>query len=121
MVPRFLGFLTLLFLLIWRSNQTASQDPLYCIFVANNLLTCLQFLTGVSSEPPMECCASIMILNTRAKDSAEDPQHICQCIEDMSYEMNNIPFIAPRIQDLPTMCQVHLSFPISNSMNCSKV
>ncbi|CAL8118393.1 unnamed protein product [Prunus armeniaca] len=40
-------------------------------------------------------------------------------IEDMAF-VYGIPFVASIIQDLPMKCNEHLSFPISNSMNCTQ-
>ncbi|KAJ1376988.1 Plant lipid transfer protein/Par allergen, partial [Sesbania bispinosa] len=45
-------------------------------------------------------------------------QTICQCIENLAKGVG-IQFDVSRIEALPDKCQTPISFPISNSMNCS--
>ena len=79
---------------------------------------CLDFLVGFTSKPIKRCCTHIEKLNILAEHRT-GPQAICYCIQ-YSVKGTQPPFIPSRIQSLPIMRHTHLSFPISDSMDCSK-
>ncbi|ONI21661.1 hypothetical protein PRUPE_2G079300 [Prunus persica] len=106
-----------IFLLVCGSaNAQATQ---FCAYAWNEFSNCLRFVTGLYSDPSAQCCESMRTLNMKAKSGGVAPRNICQCIEDMA-SVYGIPFVASIIQDLPMKCNEHLSFPISNSMNCTQ-
>jgi len=90
-------------------------DPIFEYFP-----NCLEFLVGDPkiSMPSAKCCEHMMLLNTLANYGV-GPKAICWCIEIMVKGMQP-PLVPSRIQDLPRMCYITLSFPISDSMDCSK-
>jgi len=81
---------------------------------------CLEFLVGDPkfTMPSRRCCQHVVELNTLALYGI-GPRTICWCIEVMVKGMTP-PLVPSKIQDLPHMCNITLSFPISDSMDCSK-
>ena len=80
---------------------------------------CLEFLVGdpLFPQPSKRCCEHLDKLNILAKHRT-GPKTICYCIQVMVKGMT--PQIIPsKVDDLPVMCNTHLSFPISDSMDCS--
>ncbi|KAF7822990.1 non-specific lipid-transfer protein 13-like [Senna tora] len=82
---------------------------------------CLGFLTESPNddEPSRRCCNHIEKLNILAKHRV-GPRHICWCIQ-VRVKGHTPSLVPSRIYDLPYLCNTHLSFPISDSMDCSKV
>lgn len=81
---------------------------------------CLEFLVGDPNyvRPSKRCCQHVVKLNMLANHRT-GPRTICKCIQVMVKGMT--PALEPsKIQDLPLMCNTKLSFPISDSMDCSK-
>ncbi|XP_048127062.1 non-specific lipid-transfer protein 13-like [Rhodamnia argentea] len=79
---------------------------------------CMAFLGGLAPVPTGDCCRNLLALNDLAKRNQSSPELLCQCIEDIAYVLDT-PLLPSRIEDLRGQCEVHLSFPISNGMNCS--
>lgn len=82
---------------------------------------CLEFLVGEPADygwPSKRCCQHVVKLDILAKHRT-GPRLICWCIQVMTKGMTP-PLDPSRIQDLPLMCNTTLSFPISDSMDCSK-
>ena len=79
---------------------------------------CLEFLVGDYNKPSRKCCNHVDKLNMLAKHRT-GPRFICWCIQLMV--KGKTPALIPsKIDDLPVLCNTHLSFPISDSMNCSQ-
>ncbi|PRQ49944.1 putative plant lipid transfer protein/Par allergen [Rosa chinensis] len=114
------SLLVLVPVLLLCSSLGKAQTTEYCTNVFEEFSSCLGFLGELSPEPTAACCDSLTSLNSLAQQEDSGPRMICECIESSSY-WTRIPFSASRIQELPTSCQLHLSFPISNSMDCSKL
>ncbi|EOX99473.1 Bifunctional inhibitor/lipid-transfer protein/seed storage 2S albumin superfamily protein, putative [Theobroma cacao] len=114
-MPRLLACITF-FVLIFGSAVTGESNN--CSKGANYFFPCINYVGGFSPKPAKDCCSGLEELNKMTKEK-EGPENICQCIEDMAY-VTNVPFIASRVQSLPEDCHIHLSFPISISMNCSR-
>lgn len=89
-----------------------------CEVVYDYFPYCLSFLMGYYPKPGKRCCDHINKLNILAKHRL-GPVFICGCIEAM-VKATNPPLLASRIHDLPLHCNTHLSFPISESMDCTK-
>ncbi|CAN1160899.1 Protein ARABIDOPSIS THALIANA ANTHER 7 [Linum perenne] len=112
--------LALMFISMSSSLVTARLIETYCSSVFRDFVPCVPYISGMSHYPT-PCCEAINALNYKAHQNKEGPKLICQCIEDMAYVMN-IRFIESRISSLDEeMCHLSKSFPISNSMNCSKI
>ena len=114
-MARLVLYLTLIILYI--GSAMAVSDPQVCAAVSHNFMECLKFVRGLSSKPSGRCCNKLHNLNKLAKPKGA-PGKICQCIEDMSRQMNVI-YSASHINDLPEECGVHLSFPIANNIDCA--
>ncbi|ONI17039.1 hypothetical protein PRUPE_3G134200 [Prunus persica] len=107
-----------IFLLVCGSAN-AQQASQFCAYAWHEFSNCLRFLTGLYPQyPSRECCDAVRTLNLVAQGDELAPGNICQCIQDMA-SVYRIPFVASLIQDLPIKCNAHLSFPISNSMDCT--
>ncbi|XP_002517877.2 protein ARABIDOPSIS THALIANA ANTHER 7 [Ricinus communis] len=92
-----------------------------CSKVFTDFLPCIRYVSGNSHHrsPTLKCCQGVRKLNEKAKRESKGSRKICQCLEDIAYSMN-IPFVHSQVAALPSKCNVKLSFPISNSMDCSK-
>ncbi|KAL6286458.1 hypothetical protein ACE6H2_010848 [Prunus campanulata] len=109
-----------IFLLVCGSAN-AQQASQFCAYAWHEFSNCLRFLTGrlYPHYPSLKCCEAVRTLNLVAQGDELAPRNICQCIEDM-VSVYRITFVASLIQDLPIKCNAHLSFPISNSMDCTR-
>ncbi|CAL0322603.1 unnamed protein product [Lupinus luteus] len=94
-------------------NSSTVCDKVYWDFA-----TCLRYLAGYESDPIPYCCKSIAELSSEAMEYKE-AEAICQCIETLAMG-TDIRFVVSRVEDLPEKCHTPVTFPISNSMNCSK-
>lgn len=94
------------------SEANFQQD--YCMDVVANFDWRTGYLEGNRDDVAPECCPGQEKLNNIAK--FEGPRRICECIKDMANHQLGIPYIPSRIADLYVKC---LSFPISQSMDCS--
>ncbi|KAL5797526.1 hypothetical protein ACOSQ2_002346 [Xanthoceras sorbifolium] len=120
MVLRHLGFLTLFLLLFSDNLAKANQQRSSCQLVFDSFPYCFDFLMGDYFKPSTKCCTHLKKLNTIAEHRKGNAQRFCFCIEAMT-KGTQPPMIPSRIQDLPIRCNTHLSFPISDSMDCSKI
>lgn len=100
------------------SNCTAAN----CRDVFDNFSMCSGFVEGALhlDSPLYECCHRIAYLNAIANRERGGPARICRCIENYAMYEARLPFDAYRIQELPRRCNTHLSFPISQHMDCSR-
>ncbi|KAF8093131.1 hypothetical protein N665_0390s0038 [Sinapis alba] len=92
----------------------------FCAYTYDYFSYCLEFLTGNYYKPGKKCCVHIAKLNIIAKHKKENPRLLCNCVEMMTRGYTP-PMLADKIQELPPLCNTHLSFPISSSMDCSTV
>ncbi|KAJ4838877.1 hypothetical protein Tsubulata_050043 [Turnera subulata] len=101
-----------------KGKEMSGYNPV-CEVVYEDFPTCLEFLIGWMDEPPKMCCNYVKKLNWIAKHGM-GPSQICWCIEYM-VRGNQPRMIPSRIDDLQIKCATHLSFPISEYMDCDKV
>ena len=97
-----------------------AQYPL-CEPVFEYFPDCLAFLVGFYCKPTKICCRHVDKLNILAKHGL-GPRTICFCIQ-ASGKGTQPRLLPSRINSLPIMCHTahtHLSFPISDSMDCNK-
>ncbi|KAE9599871.1 putative plant lipid transfer protein/Par allergen [Lupinus albus] len=82
---------------------------------------CLGFLVGDPNfgTPSTRCCQHIQKLNILAEHRI-GPRTICTCIQLMVKGVNP-PLDPSKVRDLPHLCYTPLKFPISDSIDCSKV
>ncbi|XP_031092259.1 uncharacterized protein LOC115996955 [Ipomoea triloba] len=84
-----------------------------CDYVNRYFPACEDFLDGSIVFPRSACCSNLLIL--RGITYEVGPQKICQCIEDLK-----MTFVESRIKEVYEKCDVHLNFPISEHMDCSR-
>ncbi|XP_010522598.1 PREDICTED: non-specific lipid-transfer protein 13 [Tarenaya hassleriana] len=92
----------------------------FCEYTYEYFPPCLHFLTGIYHKPSRRCCAHIDKLNRIARHRKENPRLLCQCVQLIT-KGKQPSMLSDRIQDLPSLCNTRLSFPISSSMDCSTV
>lgn len=113
------GFTILLFVLVsgFDMAHMTTYNP-SCERVDYYFSYCMDFLVEFYYKPSRKCCEHVEKLNMLARHR-KGPQFICQCIQDSVKGMQP-HLVASRVQDLPLKCQTHLSFPISDSMDCTQ-
>lgn len=124
-MSRIVGILVLLALaLVYVSDMAEAKQvlPSTCERIFEYFTNCLGFLVGDSNCSRgialRRCCQHVNKLNTLAHHRT-GPRTICWCIQVMVKGMT--PALVPsKIQGLPLVCNTTLSFPISDSMDCSK-
>ncbi|KAK0588709.1 hypothetical protein LWI29_004465 [Acer saccharum] len=123
MALRHIWLLTIFFLLVSdhlamanNNNQLIASS---CQLVFDSIPYCFDYLMGDYFKPSNKCCNHVKKLNMITKHRKGNAQRFCFCIEIMT-KGTQPPMIASRIQQLPIRCNTHLSFPISDSMDCSK-
>ncbi|KAJ6908715.1 non-specific lipid-transfer protein 13-like [Populus alba x Populus x berolinensis] len=97
------------FLILAISAQAMAKfdvDPHQCLVIFDNFPYCMDFLIGSNDFPSSQCCQ----MGSRA---------ICECIEIITRTIP-VKLRADRISDLPVRCNTHLSFPISEYMDCNR-
>ena len=115
-MARLLALLTVFVVMIIGRSEMSPSPETSCDYVYENFLTCIRYLVGIESNPSKECCESMAQLNSIAK---QDSKTVCQCVENLAHDLA-VRFLNPQVDSLPLMCNTYLSFPISNSMDCSK-
>eukprot|EP00258_Populus_trichocarpa_P045145 XP_024461164.1 non-specific lipid-transfer protein 13 [Populus trichocarpa] len=110
------------FLILAISAQAMAKfdvDPHQCQVIFDNFPYCMDFLIGSNDWPSSQCCQRVYDFNALAEHGM-GPRAICECIEII---IRTIPMKlrADRISDLPVRCNTHLSFPISEYMDCSSI
>ncbi|KAL1203173.1 hypothetical protein V5N11_015408 [Cardamine amara subsp. amara] len=116
---------TLLFL----TKTAVSDDPIplqRCRDVFLSFMPCMGFIEGIFQQPSPQCCRGVSNLNNVVKSTSPGSRQgygevvrVCQCIEIMG-NANHPPFLPPAINNLPRLCSLSLSFPISVAMDCSQ-
>ncbi|XP_065631932.1 non-specific lipid-transfer protein 13-like [Quercus suber] len=99
------------------SHQSNLAQYPVCEHVFEYFPDCLAFLVGFYYVPTKICCRHVEKLNKLAKHGL-GPRTICFCIQ-ASVKGTQPRLLASRINSLPIMCHTHLSFPISDSMDCN--
>lgn len=92
-----------------------------CQDVYNNFNACQPYIEESGYDVPYECCNGLSILNRISKSEYGGSRRICQCIENMAASVSDHPpFSESRITNLYYKCNIHLNFPISEHMDCSR-
>lgn len=115
----FVAFLVF-FLALSTSSLACDLNSDNCSDINSNFTLCETFVDGIDLTPSSQCCDSLNNLNFIAREESGGAQRICQCIENMANNGEHPRYIESRITDLYSYCQVNLSFPISEHMNCSR-
>ncbi|KAI5652484.1 hypothetical protein M9H77_29671 [Catharanthus roseus] len=117
---KFLISFVFLLLAVMISRSVMGSEFIDCNDVYFNFFYCQEYIEGDYYYVPSDCCVGLKYLNSLAQLEKTAPRLICQCIETNA-GANHPPFSYQRIQALHAVCHVHLSFPISERMDCSKV
>ncbi|KAJ0985431.1 hypothetical protein J5N97_003787 [Dioscorea zingiberensis] len=108
------GLMVVCMAMEWQRGQAAVT----CGMVAKSLAPCIRYLRGPVSSVPPGCCAGVISLNNQA-NTTPVRQQVCGCLKNLP---KNIPGINPgRASGLPRKCGVSVGYPISISVDCSKV
>ncbi|XP_050374684.1 non-specific lipid-transfer protein 13 [Argentina anserina] len=122
--PFSLAYGTLLVLvpvLLLCSTLVKAQSTMdLCSTVYEEFSLCLAFVANLDPFIRQDCCDAITRINSLARRERSAPRRICQCIKDISY-WTGVRYNFLRISEIPYSCSLHLSFPISDSMDCSKI
>ncbi|XP_060190342.1 protein ARABIDOPSIS THALIANA ANTHER 7-like [Lycium barbarum] len=109
----------IVFLAISRSSLAWFDSD--CSDVTDVFSWCESFVDGVEQTPSDQCCNSLRNLNTIVKQEDQGATRIYQCIENMKNTGDHPSYQEDRIADLYNYCQIHLSFPISEHMDCYSI
>ncbi|PIA32479.1 hypothetical protein AQUCO_04500233v1 [Aquilegia coerulea] len=95
----------------------AAQGAITCGQVVTNLTPCLNYLTSGGAIPP-PCCRGVVALNSAAK-TTPDRKIACGCLKSAAANAQGIK--QQFASALPGKCGVNIGYPISASVDCSKV
>ncbi|CAH8388636.1 unnamed protein product [Eruca vesicaria subsp. sativa] len=100
-----------------------------CREVFESFMPCMGFVEGIFQQPSPQCCRGVTHLNNVVKFKTPgsrtnklgsgELERVCGCIEIMG-RADHLPFLASAISNLPPLCSLKLSFPISVGMDCSQ-
>ncbi|PIA32320.1 hypothetical protein AQUCO_04500135v1 [Aquilegia coerulea] len=88
-----------------------------CNLVVGDLRTCLSYLQS-GGPVPTTCCNGIKSLNAAAKDTPAR-QTACRCLKQFAAGISGIR--QDTASSLPAKCGVSVGYPISTTVDCSKV
>ncbi|KAL9236148.1 hypothetical protein vseg_010850 [Gypsophila vaccaria] len=92
-------------------------EALTCGQVSGNVGSCMSYLKGAPG-PSALCCAGIKRLNGLAQTSP-DRKTACQCLKSAAGAISGINYNIAA--GLPGKCGVSIPYPISPSVDCTKV
>ncbi|KAF9679230.1 hypothetical protein SADUNF_Sadunf07G0118300 [Salix dunnii] len=116
LMARIVGFL--IFAISAQAMAKFDVDPDQCQVIFDNFPYCMDFLIGSNDWPSRQCCQRVYDFNALAKHGM-GPRAICECIEIITVTIP-MKLRVDRISDLPVRCNTHLSFPISEYMDCNR-
>ncbi|KAF0916573.1 hypothetical protein E2562_007648 [Oryza meyeriana var. granulata] len=89
-----------------------------CGDVTSAIAPCLSYVTGRMSGPSSSCCSGVKSLNSKASSSA-DRRTACSCLKSMAGSVRSLNM--GNAASIPSKCGVSVAFPISTSVDCSKI
>ncbi|XP_058757486.1 non-specific lipid-transfer protein A-like [Vicia villosa] len=93
-------------------------DDVSCSEAVSSLLPCLPFLEGsLPATPSADCCTGATNLFNKA-NTTPIKRSVCQCLKDASTKFAVKP---DRAAQFPQLCHINVPFPISASVDCSKI
>ncbi|EOA18826.1 hypothetical protein CARUB_v10007440mg, partial [Capsella rubella] len=99
-----------------------------CRDVFESFVPYLDLVEGAFQQPSPECCRGVSHLNNVVKLTSPvtilsrgngELVRVCECVEMMG-KTTPIAFLPSAINNLPLLCSLSLSFPISVAMDCSQ-
>ncbi|MCD7466860.1 hypothetical protein HAX54_003903 [Datura stramonium] len=103
----------------YASRSEFVDDPI-CDEVHAGFAYCEVYVDGIASNPTRECCDNLLALNVRVKYEHSGVRRYCCCIESFCSSHLHPPYLQSRILNMTEICGIHLSFPISERMDCSE-
>ncbi|WOL20374.1 hypothetical protein Cni_G29179 [Canna indica] len=103
-------------LLVAAAPQAA--HALTCGQVVMSLRECIPYVRGQVTSVPAACCKGVKSLNALAK-STPDRQTACSCMKSQIATIKGIDM--SKVAGVPGKCGVSVPYPISTSVDCSKV
>ncbi|KAJ6791061.1 non-specific lipid-transfer protein 1-like [Iris pallida] len=108
------SLLALAFLLI---ASPRAESAVSCGTVASAISPCVNYLKG-AAPLSAQCCSGVKSLNGAAS-TTPDRQAACACLKSLAGKVSGLkPALA---QGLPGKCGANVPYPISTSVDCSKV
>ncbi|CAL1384041.1 unnamed protein product [Linum trigynum] len=93
-----------------------------CNKVVQSLIPCIPYLTAIGggAKPSAGCCDGVRNLKKMAQSSPDDKRATCECVKQAAGKYSQA--IKPEVAaQLPKLCAVEISVPISKDTDCSKL
>ncbi|XP_020274847.1 non-specific lipid-transfer protein A-like [Asparagus officinalis] len=94
------------------------SQAINCVDVDVALRQCVPYITGQAPNPAKGCCDGIGHIKSIATTKA-DRQAACGCMKAAASHLPGI--VDSAVTALPAKCNVPLPYPISASVDCSKI
>ncbi|KAF7833379.1 non-specific lipid-transfer protein A [Senna tora] len=91
------------------------QATIDCEKLKLALSPCLQYLTGITTDPSPACCNGMETLKS-STPTQDDRRAACQCLKDAAAQF---PIREDRAKALPQSCGIEVGVPISKDIKCS--
>uniref|UniRef100_A0ACD5XYF1 Uncharacterized protein n=1 Tax=Avena sativa TaxID=4498 RepID=A0ACD5XYF1_AVESA len=89
-----------------------------CGDVTSAIAPCMSYATGKAATPSAGCCSGVKSLNGKASTAA-DRRTACGCLKTLAGSSKSLNM--GNAASIPSKCGVTVSFPISSSVDCSKL
>ncbi|CAN1824318.1 Non-specific lipid-transfer protein 1 [Linum perenne] len=105
--------------------SAAHPKAVSCDQVVRTLIPCLPYLTaaggvGTTNPPSTGCCDGVRSLKKMAEQSPEDKRATCECLKEAATRSQK-RIKAEVAAQLPKLCAVDVSVPISKDVDCTKL
>ncbi|XP_047049540.1 non-specific lipid-transfer protein 3-like [Lolium rigidum] len=89
-----------------------------CSDVTSAIAPCMSYAMGKAATPSAGCCSGVRSLNGKASTAA-DRRTACGCLKNLAGSFKGVNM--GNAASIPGKCSVSVSFPISTSVDCSKL
>ncbi|KAF8408805.1 hypothetical protein HHK36_004874 [Tetracentron sinense] len=89
-----------------------------CVDVAENLVQCVNYLTGADAKPVQGCCDGVKRVKGECT-TTEEKRLACNCIKQAATRIHNIKDSA--VTSLADACGAPLPFPVSTTFDCNSI
>ncbi|CAJ1971285.1 unnamed protein product [Sphenostylis stenocarpa] len=110
-------FVSLLLVLVLTNGGMEGAQGFSCEIAKIMLIPCLDFVTDKVDTPSTACCRGLSAVKASAP-TKDDVRAACKCLKEGITHIPNLNF--QRAQELPTLCDVDVGFPITKDVNCTK-
>ncbi|CAN1314801.1 Non-specific lipid-transfer protein 1 [Linum perenne] len=98
--------------------SAAPPRAVSCDQVVRTLIPCLPYLTAAGGSTG--CCDGVRSLKKMAEQSPEDKRATCECLKEAATRSQK-RIKAEVAAQLPKLCAVDVSVPISKDVDCTKL